>query len=156
MSMDKQSSTENENKPDATGTLPREVWRDDKDPVARTAKAYERAIRSINKAQVPPPWYERVGAYIAGGLVGAIPGAVIYAFTRNKTATQEVITHTAMTAGVVVGVDIADSLMEMPHMNKQSQETADFLEDARQQVKTSYAQSIAEQKEAASQTIQRG
>lgn len=144
-----------DNRPERTGGLTRSMWRDDNDPVARTARSYERAIRSINKAQVPPPWYKRVGAYIAGGLAGAIPGGIIYAFAP-KTKTMEIVTHITATAGIVAGVDIADSLMEIPHMNKQSQENADFLDEARNTARASYAQSVAAQKEAPSQTPQRG
>lgn len=135
---------------DTSTSLPRAMWRDDRDPVAQTAKSYERAIREIREAHTPMPWYKSIGGYLLGGVIGVMPGAAYYhmSATADKPRTQ-VRAHTAMTVGTIIGLEVTRELLKEAHDNKEKSEAGAALATARQQARTSYTESLVREKEEA-------
>ncbi len=134
---------------DTSASLPRAMWRDDKDPVAQTAKHYERAIREIRETHAPMSWYKSLGGYLLGGAIGVTPGAVYYHISSSaeKPRTQ-VIAHTAMTIGTIIGLEVAREVLKEAHADKEQGEAGAALENARQQARSSYAESVVRGREA--------
>jgi hypothetical protein len=132
--------------------LPKEVWQDETNPVAQTARKYEQALRSINSALEPLPIPRRLLGYVAGAVVGTLPAAVMYsaghALKINPKAVDN-ITHFAVTAGVITGTHTAHELMMQPQVYIQEERTAKLLTEARKQVRTSYANSIKDERSVA-------
>lgn len=130
--------------------LPPEIWHDDNDPVAQTARKYERAIKSINRALQPLPMMERLTGYVAGAAVGLVPAALSYgvshAIGKGDSKAAEVVTHFVLTAGVITGTHMAHEIMMKPQEYRQTKETSELLSDARKQARTSYAESITEER----------
>ncbi len=122
-------------------SLPPKMWRDDQDPVAKVARKYEIAMREQREEHKPVPLTKQLGGYLLGGAVGVIPGALYYQFAakHEKPATQ-IIAHTAMTIGTIVGLEVAREIMHSQHGSKEKGEAVAALDEARQQARESYAQ----------------
>jgi hypothetical protein len=137
--------------------LPKEVWQDESNPVAQTARKYEQTLSSINSALEPLPIPRRLMGYVAGAVVGSLPAlAISYAVGKNVKGIDphalETATHLGLTWGVITGTHTAHELMMQPQIYMQEERTAKLLTEARKQVRTSYADSIKGEREAATST----
>ncbi len=132
-------------------TLPSEIWGDKKNSVSTAVQKYERALTSINRALEPLPMGERLGGYMIGAVIGTVPAAVAYglshALGHGESKAAEVITHFALTAGVITGTHMAHEMMMKPQEYRQTKETSELLADARKQARKSYAESISGERE---------
>lgn len=151
---------DNELEEESHASLPPRMWRDDSDPVAQVAKKYEIAMREQREEHKPMSLSKQLAGYLAGGLLGVTPGALYYHFAakHEKPGTQ-ILAHTAMTLGTIIGLEVAREVLHSVHENKEKGEAGTALADARRQARTSYAQSVVrvrEENETPSPTPQRG
>lgn len=137
-------------------TLTREMWRDDDDPVAQTAKKYEIAMREARETHQSMPWHKRLGGYLLGGIVGILPGAIYYRTVPENKPSRQILAHTAMTTGTIIGLEVARELLNETHEDAEKSEAHAALSEARTQAKQSYAQSIAAQRAVAEQSTSEG
>lgn len=138
-----------ENAPELKGSaLPAKMWRDDVDPVAQVAKRYEIALREQREEHQPIPLVKQGFGYLLGGLIGIAPGALFYHFGPSHTKPNtQILAHTAMTFGTIMGIEMAREVMHSMHDNKEKGEAGSALAEARQQARASYAQSVARERE---------
>ena len=124
-------------------SLPPKIWRDDKDPVAQVAKKYEIAMREQREEHKPMSLAKQLGGYLLGGAIGVTPGALYYQFAAKKEKPgNQILAHTAMTIGTIVGLEVAREVLHSLHDNKERGETGTALTDARQQARKSYTESV--------------
>lgn len=125
-------------------SLPPKMWRDDKNPVAQVAKKYEIAMREQREEHKPMPLARQALGYLTGGVLGILPGALYYHFGEaHEKPGSQIMAHTAMTFGTIMGIEMAREVMHSLHENKEKGEAVSALDIARQQARTSYAESVA-------------
>jgi ElaB/YqjD/DUF883 family membrane-anchored ribosome-binding protein len=108
-------------------------------------RSYENAFELTEQSTEHAPWWKVSATAMAGGFIGAIPGALTYVAGKKSGVDEETLRFVSgaiATTGMIAGMHAVTEIMRPQHINTTSRETAEELFNARNLVRKNYADAV--------------